>query len=192
MVQRIVQFKGGAYSTGGDVHIRGTFNGVEFINGPVITTVVDVLPSPLDQMYYGNILAEFETTTDTTGLIPVVLSVTGGIFYFGHFWMNYTGCLWEQQPTNPDIPIDPNDPSTYIWVLTIPPIDYYYDPNPNSVESDGIYNLQKNGTVFGWRCNVLDTQVGDWEYPVSSGDTITFDFFVDPALIVLEPTPPPV
>jgi hypothetical protein len=184
MVQRIVQLIGGAYSTGGDVHVQGTYNGVEFINGPVITTVVDVLPSPNDQMFYGNIIAQFDTTTDTTGQIPVVLSVTGGILYFGHFWMNYTGSTWVQEPTNPDVPVDPNDPSTYIWVETVPPIDYYADPNTNTVESDGISNLTKNGSPWAWRTDVGD-QLGDWEYPINNGDTITFDFFVDPADIVL-------
>lgn len=189
MVQRIGQLIGGAYSTGGDVHVQGTYNGVEFINGPVITTVVDVLPSPNDQMFYGNIIAQFETTTDTTGQIPVVLSVTGGILYFGHFWMNYTGSTWVQDPTNPDVPVDPNDPSTYIWVETVPPIDYYGDPNTNTVESDGISNLLKNGVPWNWRINVGD-QLGDWEYPINNGDTITFDFFVDPADIVLLGTRP--
>lgn len=188
MVQRIGQLIGGAYSTGGDVHVQGTYNGVEFINGPVVTTVLDTLPQPWNQMPYRDVIAQFETTTDTTGQIPVVLKVTGGIFYFSHFWMNYTGSTWTQEPTNPDVPIDPNDPSTYIWVETVPPIDYYADPNTNTLESDGISNLTKNGSPWTWRVNVGPPNSGgwgDWEYPISDGDTVTFDFFVDPADIVL-------
>jgi len=189
MVQRIAKLRGGAYSTGGDVHVQGTYNGVEFINGPVTTTIVETLPDPGTHPYYENSLSQFETTTDATGQIPVVLTVTGGVLYFGHFWMNYTGATWIKEPTNPNVPIDPNDPSTYIWVQTVPPIDFYTDPNFNTVESDGISNLTKNGLPWSWRVNV-GTQLGDWAYPIFDGETVTFDFFVDPARIILDSSPP--
>jgi UDP-N-acetylmuramoylalanine--D-glutamate ligase len=39
MVQRIAKLMGGAYSTGGDVHLRGTYNGIEFINDSKATNV---------------------------------------------------------------------------------------------------------------------------------------------------------
>lgn len=175
---------GSAYSTGGDVHIRGTYNGVEFINSTVSTNIVDVLPAPWDQMPADTELALFETDTDTTGQIPVTLTVTGGIMYFRHFWMNYSGYLVIREATNPNIPIDPNDPSTYIWVLAQGPAEYFGDPNYNTVASDGISNLLKNGSPWDWRTDV-GTQLGDWEYPISDGDTVTFDFFVDPAHVVL-------
>jgi hypothetical protein len=189
MIQRIAKLIGQAYSTSGNVHVQGTYNGVEFINGPVSTTVVDTLPIPAEHPPYLNATAQFETTTDITGQIPVVLSVTGGVFYFGHFWMNYTGATWVKEQTNPEVPIDPNDPSTYIWVETVPPIDYYADPNTNTAASDGISNLTKNGVAWNWRTNVVD-QLGDWAYPIADGDIITFDFFVDPASIVLISNPP--
>ena len=188
MVQRIAKLMGGAYSTSGDVHLRGTYNGVEFINGPVTTTIVDVLPAPWTRPSYGDTLAQFETTTDITGQIPVVLTVTGGILYFGHFWMNYTGYTEIREPTNPNVPVDPTDPSTYIWVVTVPPVEYYADPNYNTVDSDGISNLTKNGSPWTWRVNVGD-QIGDWAYPISNNDVVTFNFFVDPAHVVL--TVPP-
>jgi hypothetical protein len=185
MVQRIAKLRGGAYSTGGDIHVRGTYNGVEFINGPVTTTIVDTLPSPGDLAPYNFDIAQFETTTDATGQIPVVLTVTGnGVFCFGHFWMNYTGYTRVQEPTNPDVPIDPNDPSTYIWVVTVPPEEYYGAPNTNTVESDGISDLTKNGSTWYWRTNV-GTLLGDWKYPINAGDTVTFNFFVDPAKVIL-------
>ena len=188
MVQRIAKLIGGAYSTGGDVHVQGTYNGVEFINGLVTTTIVDVLPLPQTRPYYGDTLAQFETTTDITGQIPVVLTVTGGILYFGHFWMNYSGYTEVREPTNPNVPIDPNDPSTYIWVVTVPPVEYYGDPNYNTVESDGISNLTKNGSPWTWRVDV-GNQLGDWAYPIGNNDVVTFNFFVDPAHVVL--TVPP-
>ncbi len=185
MVQRIARLRGGAYSTGGDVHVRGTYNGVEFINGPVTTTIVDTLPSPGDPKPYDFEMAQFVTTTDDTGQIPVVITVTGtGVFYFGHFWMNYTGYTRVREPTNPNVPINPNDPSTYIWVVTVPPEEFFGQPNTNTVESDGVSNLTKNGLPWSWRVNVGD-KLGDWKYPINAGETVTFDFFVDPNNVVL-------
>jgi hypothetical protein len=97
--------------------------------------------------------------------------------------MNYTGYATVQEPTNPNVPIDPNDPSTYIWV-TIPPEEYFGKPNTITVESDGVSNLTKNGVTWNWRENV-GTLLGDWKYPINAGDTVTFNFFVDPNNIVL-------
>ena len=184
MVQRIVKMIGSAYSTSGDVHVQATYNGVEILNGPVTTTVSDVipaagqLPSPASDE-----LILFETTTDATGQIPVSITVTGGTLFFTHFQMNYTGFNRVRQATNPDAPIDPDDPDTYTLV-TVQPDSYYSDPNINSVESDGVSNLTKNGESWTWRENVGD-RLGDWTYPVLDGETIAFDFFVDPAKVIL-------
>ena len=190
MVQRIVKMIGVAYSTGGDVQVQATYNGSEFVNGPVTTILTDVIPKadpgvpgPTDTKTE---LAQFETTTDTTGQMPVTISVSGGTLFFRHFWMNYTGCVRERQATDPNVPIDPNDPSTYTWVVTVYPDSYYGDPNTNTVESDGISNLTKNGQPWAWRVNAGDL-TGDWTYPIADGETVTFDFFVDPADVVLVP-----
>ena len=190
MVQRIVKMIGVAYSTGGDVQVQATYNGSEFVNGPVTTILTDVIPKadpgvpgPTDTKTE---LALFETTTDTTGQMPVTISVSGGTLFFRHFWMNYTGCVRARQATDPNVPIDPNDPSTYTWVVTVYPDSYYGDPNTNTVESDGISNLTKNGQPWAWRVNAGDL-TGDWTYPIADGETVTFDFFVDPADVVLVP-----
>ena len=186
MVQRIVKLIGSAYSTSGDVHVQATYNGVEVLNGPVITTVVNVIPQAgalpvpaLDE------LALFETTTDTTGQIPVSITVTGGSLFFTQFRMNYTGYEQQRQAIDPAVPIDPTDPDTYTWVVTVQPDSYYSDPNINSVESDGVSNLTKNGEPWLWRVNVGDHQLGDWTYVIYDGETVTFDFFVDPAKVML-------
>ena len=190
MVQRIVKLLGVAYSTGGDVHVQATYNGTEIINAPVTTVVTDVIPKADPGVPTATDtrqeLVIFETTTDTTGQIPVSISVTGGTLFFRHFWMNYTGCVQERQATNPDVPVDPNDPSTFVWVTTVYPDSYYSDPNTNTVETDGISNLTKNAQPWAWRENVGD-QLGDWVYPITDGETVTFDFFVDPANVVLVP-----
>ena len=188
MVQRIVKLIGVAYSTGGNVQVQCTYNGAEITNAPVTTVVTDVIPaadpgvpSPNDTQTE---LVIFETTTDITGQIPVTISVTGGTLFFRHFWMNYTGFTQVRQATDPNVPIDPNDPSTFIWVTTVEPDSYYTDPNTNTVESDGISNLTKNGQPWAWRENVGD-RLGDWVYPIADSETVTFDFFVDPANVVL-------
>jgi hypothetical protein len=185
MVQRIVKMIGSAYSTSGDVHVQTIYNGVEISNGPVTTTVTDVIPNaeqvtvpPLNELF------QFETTTDTTGPIPVSITVTGGTLFLRNFLMNYTGFTRERQRTDPAVPIDPDDSDTYNWVVTVQPDSYYSDPNFNTVESDGILNLTKNGESWPWRANVGD-MLGDWMYPINNGETVVFDFFVDPAKVVL-------
>ena len=180
MIQRIVKLMGVAYSTGGDVQVQATYNGVEILNGPVTTTLTDEIP--LDGQVIVSVLDElvrFETTTDTTGQIPVIITVTGGTLVFRNFLMNYTGSIRTRQATDPNTPIDPDNPDTYIWVTTVEPDSYYTDPNINTVESDGVSNLTKNGKPWEWRVNV-DDNLGDWTYPIHDGETVTFDFFVDP------------
>jgi hypothetical protein len=66
-------------------------------------------------------------------------------------------------------------------------VDYYADPNTNSISSDGISNLTKDGSPWTWRTDVQSDQLGDWSYPIFDGETITFDFFVDPADVILDP-----
>lgn len=183
MVQRIVKLIGSAYSTSGDVHVQATYNGVEVLNGPVTTTVVNEIPQAgalpvpaLDE------LALFETTTDTTGQIPVSITVTGGTLFFTQFRMNYTGYIIEKGSAN--FVNGEASATTIVLVTTVEPDSYYSDPNINTVESDGVSNLTKNGESWIWRVNVGD-RLGDWVYPVLDGETIAFDFFVDPAKVIL-------
>jgi hypothetical protein len=187
MVQRIVKLLGCAYATSGDVHVQATYNGVEILNGPVTTNVTDVvphlrppIPPPVTQ------LGLFETTTDATGQIPVTISVTGGTLFFTEFRMNYTGYVAVRQAIGSGTLIDPDNPDTYIWVVTMQPDSHYSSVNTITVESDGISNLTKNGEPWPWRVNV-GTSPGVWIYPVADGETVTFDFFVDPTITVLVP-----
>ena len=174
---------GSAYSTSGDVHVQAIYNGVEILNGPVTTTVTDIipgagqLPAPAQ-----NELVLFETTTDTTGQVPVSISVTGGTLFFTHFRMNYTGYVQEKGSAN--FVNGEASADTIVLVTTVEPDSYYSDPNINTVESDGISNLTKDGEPWIWRENV-GTRLGDWTYPIAAGETVTFDFFVDPAKVVL-------
>jgi hypothetical protein len=190
MGQRIAKLLGDAYSTNGDVHVRVVYNGNEVINGPVSTNLVDVIPTASDfaddrlTLNY-NELGQFETTTSHTGNIPVVISVTGGTLFFSHFIMNYTGYTRVRQQTNPHIPMDLDNPSTYTWNVTTSPDSFYSDPNTDTIESDGVSNLKLNSQSWNYRSNVNQNNYGNWTYPIADGDTITFDFFVDPAKVKL-------
>lgn len=184
MVQRIVKLMGRAYTTGGAVTTQVSYNGAEVVNTSVTASTVTAIPLAPELTETEIELAIFETTTDITGQIPVTVSVTGGTMFFAHLWMNYSGWGSEMQATDPNVPIDPNDPSTFTWVVTVQPDSYYNDPNVNTVESDGVSNLTKNGSPWIWRENVGE-QLGDWLYPVADGETIAFDFFVDPAKVIL-------
>jgi hypothetical protein len=175
---------GQAYTTGSDVTVQVSYNGAEVINTSVTASTVTAIPMAPPYLSPAAELGIFETTTDITGQIPVTISVTGGTLFFAHFWMNYSGYGTEQQATDPNVPIDPANPATFRWVVTVQPDSYYGDPNTNTVESDGILNLTKNGSPWLWRYAVGD-QLGDWKYPVAADETMAFDFFVDPDKVIL-------
>lgn len=184
MVQRIVKLMGRAYTTGGAVTAQVSYNGAEVINTSVTASTVTVIPMAPDPTDVEIELATFETTTDITGQIPMTVTATGGTIFFANLWMNYSGYTSEMQATDPNVPIDPANPSTFTWVVTVQPDSCYGDPNTNTVESDGISNLTKNSNPWVWRENVGE-RLGDWMYPVAAGETIAFDFFVDPTKVIL-------
>jgi hypothetical protein len=129
-------------------------------------TTQDPLPSvhPNTSDIWETELFSFETDTDITGQIPMRISVTNGVVFFGHLHMNYR---------------KNNTP--------IPPVDFFGKPNINTIASDGISNTVKNGQPWNWRVSVTDQELGDWAYPVKEGETFTFDFDIDPSLIALNP-----
>lgn len=186
MVARTVKIMGSAYATSGNVSITVDYNGTRVFTGEVPTTTVPVLPTnqPDTEPRWEQELGIFETDTDTTGTIPVKITVSGGRLFFGHFWMNYLGSRSRREQTDPNVPIDPNNPATFRWVIIADTQSYFDDPNTNSVESDGLTNTRLNGQLWNWRVNV-GTLLGDWAYTLSSGDVFEFDFYVDPNKIVL-------
>jgi len=180
---------GRAYTTSSAVTVQLSYNGAEVVNTGIAAETVLELPAPGDATLTPIELAVFETTTDTTGQIPVTISVTGGTLFFAHFEMNYTGFTVEYQAKDPNVPVDRNDSATYNRVVTVEPVDFFADPNVNTIESDGVSNLTKNGDPWVWRENVGPQQLGNWAYPVFDGETIALDFFVDPARVVLTSAP---
>ena len=187
MVARTVKFMGQAYSTSSTVTIEVEYNNTIVYSDTLLAVTRDPLPvdrpeQDFDAPTWEKELFSFSTDTDITGQIPVRITVANGTVFFGHLWMNYTG--------NYIVEKDPNDPSKFIKI-PIAPVDYFNDPNTNTVESDGVSNTMKNGVSWLWRTNV-DSQLGDWAYPTYDSETLTFDFFVDPAKVVLDPYVPPV
>jgi len=183
MVARTVKFMGSAYSTGTTATVQIEYNNAVVYSGTLPANTQDPLPvnQPDPNPDWEQELFSFVTDTDITGEIPMRISVTNGTVYFAHLWMNYCGNVKTEQ--------DPNDPTKYSKV-PVPPVDFWGDPNTNTEASDGISNDMKNGVAWDWRVNVGD-QLGDWAYPVTESETFTFDFYVDPALIVLDPYTPP-
>jgi hypothetical protein len=184
MVARTAKFMGSAYSTtGSTISLEVEYNNVVVFSGTVAATTQDPLPrtQPNTDPGWEQELFTFETDTDLTGQVPSKITVNSGILFFGHFLMNYTGNFIAEP--------DPTDPSTIVRT-PVAPVDFYADPNVNTVESDGISNGAKNGVAWDWRVNVGD-QLGNWAYPVSESEIFTFDFYVDPALIVTTPYTPP-
>lgn len=185
MVARVAKFMGSLYSTGNTANLEVRYNGVVVQSGPVAATTQNPLPQqqPSTSPTWEQSLFEFATDTDVTGNIPVKITVTGGVLFFSHFQMNYTGKA-GLVANDPNVPVDPADPSTWHWENLILPQDFYSDPNSNTLESDGVNNIVKNGQPWEWRVNVGDN-TGNWAYPVNDGETIEFDFYVDPVKTVL-------
>jgi len=185
MVTRTAKFMGTAYSaTGSTISLEVEYNNVVVFSGtlpaitqsPLPTTQPNTTTMPWEQELF-----TFETDTDLTGQVPSKITVNNGILFFGHFVMNYSGNYIKE--------LDPNDPTKLIDV-PIPPVDFWRDPNTNTEASDGLSNCVKNGQPWVWRVNVADL-LGNWAYPVSESETFTFDFYVDPTLIVTDPYIPP-
>jgi hypothetical protein len=179
MVARTTKFLGLAHSTGSTITVEVEYNGTVAYSGTVAATTQD--PVPFD--FPGGDAQELfsiQTDTDTTGQIPVKITVTGGVMFFENLQMNYIANAIPQQ-NDPSIPIDPADPSTF----TIQPVsvtDRFDTPSVLTTESDNITNTKKNGSAWPWRTeNILCY----WTYPVRDGETFEFDYFVDPAKVVL-------
>jgi hypothetical protein len=183
MVARTAKIMGSAYSTQSTITIEVEYNGNIVYSGtmPAITQNPTPITQPNTNPNWESELGTFVTDTDITGQIPCRITVTNGTLFFGHFWMNYTGNVIYTPNSNP--------PPEYI-TTPVAPIELFSDPNINTVESDGLSNTRKNGVEWPWRSSPGD-MLGDWCYPVYSGETFTFDFFVDPDCVVLTPYVPP-
>jgi hypothetical protein len=159
MTDRTFKFYGKAFSHTGAVNVTATFNGTQIHSGPIVT--VSSVP-PVRTTENLDLLFEYIGTTDFSGNIPLELSVTNGVLFFGTVEANYSG----------------NDEDT-------PPENYWDDVNQNSIETDGKNNVKING-VDQFRVVVNPDETGDWYYCIPENGTLTCDIFVDPTIIVVE------
>lgn len=177
-MQRTVKMIGKVFALDRAVNVHCVYNGVEVLNGVVPATVVDYLPIDYPKAIDEQLIS-FYTDTEVTGLVPVTITVTGGVLFFVCFKMNYIYKGILRTPMDPDIEIDVTDPDTFQEMIVNFPELEFDKPNINTTESDGILNLHKDTQPWPWRSDVGD-QLGDWIYPVYAGETIAFDYYVDP------------
>jgi len=177
MPARTFKFQGKAFSTNGNVTVTATFGGAEIYTGTVPTTNS---PTPSRNTELLEDLFQYVGTTDISGNIAFSLSVTGGDVYFGLPMANYSGFLADGINTD-------TDPATWGPII-IPPEDFWEDVNINTVESDGKTNVLVDGAIKQ-RQVMGDEELGDWQYRISDGSTLTCEIFVDPNIIT--PSVPP-
>lgn len=172
MPARTFRFKGKAYSTTGTVTVTANFGGTQIYNGTVPTT-----DSPVPSRNTAELedLFQYVGTTDLSGNVAFSLSVSGGSVWFGLPIANYSGFLCDGVNTD-------TDPATWGTIIT-PPEDFWEDVNINTEQSDGKTNVLVDGVVK--QRQVLDAQeeLGDWQYLVQDGSTLTCEIFVDPNVI---------
>jgi hypothetical protein len=180
MATRTIKFLGKAYAESGDVTFNVTFNGNEVHNGVVTTKPfpentegLPFGPEHTDELYE---MFTFNVDTSVTGWIPLQVSVSGGIGYFGLLHGNYTGF-----ETNVDS-LDPNTNTVNDLEFTVAPDSYYRDLNNNSLESDGKRSVVITPDAHSQTRTGSEEFIGDWHYRIEDGATLTCEYYIDPDL----------
>jgi len=175
MATRTIKFLGKAYSADGDVSLDVSINGNQVHNGTVTTKpVTDITTQQSDDLYE---MFEFTIDSSISGVIPVSISVSGGVAYFGILSGNYSGYTLSLNENN----------EKYI---EISPENFYRDLNNNTIESDGKTNISISPSDGDLPTRELldETQIGDWHYCIPENSTFTCDYYIDPDLEILEVT----
>jgi hypothetical protein len=181
--------------------ITVNFNGAQVYTGTA-PTVAGVLESPyLGEL---DTLCQWSDDTSVTGLIPVSVSVLNGSLLVSHVAVTHyrgshsfalnPGAVWPSHvpATAEEVTTDARlldatafeskygltkDQASANYTVTIvtPPEEFFTDPNINSLESDGKFNIKIDGVA-----QIRDTTRfpigGEWRWAVGSGSTIEFDF----------------
>lgn len=174
MTQRIVKFKGSAFSTTGNpVHVLCKYNNVTVFDDIVNTVQVGVIPNECPPNSITD-LFEFTTTMSLTGSIPVEVIPTGGKLFFTHLDMNYGIARTDMVEGN----------MIYMMETT-----YYVPPSFITVESDGILTPTLNGVDYSYFRPIEEAQawadahdgvVGPWTWPVAESHVFACDYIIDP------------
>jgi len=181
MATRTVKFMGKAYSADGDVSLVVNVNGAEVYNGAV-STVAPTGTEPTDEL---NSLFTFNLDSSVTGWIPITVTATGGEAWFADVEANYAG-------------FDISIPEGHDWTASDPtitvnvaPEDFYGFVNNNTAASDGKRNFSItdfDGNTEYWarwdETEIINSgKLGDWQWRIPNGATISFELYIDPDLI---------
>lgn len=183
MAVRTYKLYGVAFAQGKQASITVNFNGTTVFSGS-ITTQNSAGPKFLIDHSAESLIAEWTSTTDLTGNVPVIINSSSGDFFWTRIHANYSGIKISYDP--------PADPSNPVPVVETQPVDFYSDVNINDATTDGRTNVKINGTDLteanGLRpANITDGNIlGDWTYKVPEGSVLACDLYVDPDIIVLQ------
>ena len=112
----------------------------------------------------------FNLDTSVTGWIPLQVSVSGGIGYFGLLHGNYTGFELNEATTAEELE------------FTVAPDSYYRDLNDNTLESDGKRSVVISPATYSQSRVSSEEFIGDWHYRIEDGATLTCEYYIDPDL----------
>jgi hypothetical protein len=130
------------------------------------------------------VIAEWASTTDLTGTVPVTISASSGDLIWTQIYANYSGIKISYDP-----PADPENP---VPVIEIQPVDFYRDVNVNDGNTDGRTDVAIDGIPLtegnGLRpTDITDgTLLGDWYYKVPEGSVLTCNLYIDPDIIIVQ------
>ena len=148
--------------------ISVNWNGQTVYNGAVETATGS--PDPRVPFASMTMLSSWTISTDVVGQVPFSIAVTNGSLVLNCFDGNYMGNVY-----NSEIPP----------VLVTPSIDKFRSlSGPVTTESDGKNNVQIAGISCVRTPDSESEELGPWSWLISTGETLTCDVVVLPAVDV--------
>jgi hypothetical protein len=183
MAVRTYKLYGVAFAEGKPASLTIQFDGRTVFTGTV-PTQNSASPKFLTSNSDESVIAQWTSTTDVTGTVPVAISASSGDFIWTQIHANYSGIRISYDP--------PADPANPVPVIETQPIDFYRDVNVNDSNSDGRTDVAIDGVALnegnGLRpANITDgSLMGDWYYKVPEGSVLTCNLYVDPDIIIVQ------
>ena len=181
MATRTYKLLGKCFSSTGTTGLTVAFNGTTVYNGSVPSDA----PQPSNQVSHDALieLCTFTASTDVNGNVPLTISTTGGDCIFSGFLGNYKeyNARWLADQTREVI--DPPETIFSKICRDVPAVDVKYNVRIDAVDVTATVNLAD--PEHPWNTT-------GWHYNITSGSTLTCDYYIDPAEIILEvPQYPP-
>lgn len=176
MPNRTVKLMGRAYSQSGDmpgdgsVSLTVNFNGTQVYSGTVPTVDSAV---PTDRSAPAVALCTFEIDGAVEGDIPVSIAVANGTAFFSQLRMNYNAARVSWGPA---------DGSGYaVPTLLEDPATEFRDPNNNDTAGADVKKEVKIAGQSPLETRSDDPSLGEWEYRINHGQTLTCKYPVKQA-----------